>query len=348
MRSIPLALTLISFPLCVAADLIPGSNIVVGNWSGGAFTYNGGEWDGWFSHCVVSAPFLSGDNLYFSVNEDVTVSIGVESRTITQPVGTLFPVTVYVDRIPPFYGDAEVVIPNLATLTFRDFDAAMNSLQRGQTLTIETLTGARQFDLTDSFRALEAARTCVATYYGYRFPPSSPPEAPQVATVPEAQTDPALLYQIATEMIAEMKVSDFRYFTQNELNELGFANSVFWTSGLLGVTGGVMLAQAPPDGNLRSTDGGDLAAITGGCEGEVATTATNVSLDQFEARQLRALCVADAYSSESLVTKILVGDSVLYTILLFDDQSGNGRGANRDVVSEDVALRAANYVLKAQ
>ncbi len=348
MRTLPLALSLIVCPLAVAAEFIPGSDLVVGNWSGAAYTYDDGDWAGLFSHCVVNAPFRSGDKLYFSVSHDISVTMGVESRAITQPVGTLFPVTVYVDRIPPFYGDAEVVLNNFATLTFRDFSVAMDAFQRGQTLTVESLLGTRQFDLTDSFRALEAAKACASYYYGYRLSPGPASEDPLVATAPQTQTDPALLYQIATEMIAEMKVSDFRYLTQAELGEIGLGQSVFWESASLGVTGGVMLLPAPEGGNIRSTDGGDLAAMSESCAGEVATTSTDVSFTDFAARELRILCVEDAGSLETLITKVLVGQSVLYTILQFGDNGTGGGTVNRDAVSEEVAVRAASYVLEMQ
>ena len=85
------------------AELIRGSQISFGNWSGGAYTYDS---SGAFSHCVVSAKYKSGDTLLFSLTSEGTVGVGITSPKMNLNPGKQFPVALYVDRRQPIYGTA--------------------------------------------------------------------------------------------------------------------------------------------------------------------------------------------------------------------------------------------------
>ena len=80
-------------PISCLADEIPGTLISHGNWSGAGYTFD----DGTFSHCVVSAQYNHGNTLFFSVNIDASVRVGVSTPAETFSPLQEFPVALYVD-----------------------------------------------------------------------------------------------------------------------------------------------------------------------------------------------------------------------------------------------------------
>ena len=75
------------------AELIRGSQFTFQNWSGEAYTDSN---TGAFSHCVVSADYVSGDTLFFSVTRGGEVGVGVTSPYMNLNPGSQFPVALYV------------------------------------------------------------------------------------------------------------------------------------------------------------------------------------------------------------------------------------------------------------
>ncbi|MBD3765470.1 MAG: hypothetical protein IE927_12280 [Rhodobacterales bacterium] len=90
------------------AEYIPGSDFAFGNWEGAAYTF---DETGRFSHCAISASFVSGDILHFSVNAQVSVSIGIESAGWGLTPGETFAITASIDRRRSFRGTAEALPP---------------------------------------------------------------------------------------------------------------------------------------------------------------------------------------------------------------------------------------------
>ena len=109
---------LASFPFVANAELISGSAIRYGNWSGAAYSY---DTTGTFSHCAISAVYNSGETLILTVNEDATVSVGVISPNLNMTVGQTFPVALYIDNRSPLFGTAEALDANFAALRLDDF-----------------------------------------------------------------------------------------------------------------------------------------------------------------------------------------------------------------------------------
>lgn len=321
------------------AEYIPGSDIRVGNWAGAGYTY---DETGRFSHCVVSASYLSGDTLYLSVNEDASVTVGVESPGLTMTVGQEIPVALYIDRRAPFYGRAYAVDTSFATLVLNDFEAALTALQKGQTLVVESAIGSSTYDLTGTYRALNATLDCAVRHLDYV-------SAPAAAAQPEvgasaSPVDKTLLFQVATGMIADLGMNDFVYLSEAETKALFQSDAVAWSSPSMGVLGGVVAMAADGLQQLKETDAQDFAFLAEGCEGEVATTARNVSMTDYQSRELRAMCVDGDESTESLLNKTLVGETVLYTLLVFSQASTVNEPQKRQELSEQAAIRAASFV----
>ncbi len=317
------------------SEEISGTNYSYGNWIGAAYTFTGTN-D--FSHCVVSAPFLSGDTLFLTVNRNATVSIGVQSPALDLVAGQTFPVTLVVDRRAPIYATATAVDSKSAMLNIVQFEMAMDALQRGRTLFINSAVGNAQYDLTGTYRALEYTLQCAMANSRYH-----PPVTAADSSV-ENGTDKTMLFQVATQMISELQVSDFRYLTPQEVTARFQSDGVFWTSDASGITGGVAMLPLGSNKSLSDTDGDDVDFLAKGCKGEVATTFKPIAMPDMLAREIRALCIDGEMHSESLLTKVLIGDQVLYMLLMFSGDESVVAPVSRQERSEQAVVRAANYV----
>lgn len=328
---------------------IAGSAFNSGNWEGAAYTF---DESGEFSHCAISVGYVNGDYLYLSVNSDATVTVGIESHSFRFRPDESFPVSLRIDNRRPFNGTATALEETFIVVTIQDFQGAMRALTQGRGLRVEGRTQLGNFDLTGSFRALEAARSCAIDQLDFAarggvpktLAPSEPaaPPAPDTAAAPPA-TDRTMLFQIATEMISEIGVPRFRYLDASESRDIAGQESVFWVSEETGVLGGVVIL-ALDGASLRDSDPGDLSFVSADCLGDVATTTRSMTLEGLEAREIRALCVEAEGTVETILTKIRVDDLALYTILAFGEGAASDSSQARRQISEAVALRAASYV----
>ena len=219
------------------------------------------------------------------------------------------------------------------------FDRAMTALQKGQMLVLDTPLGTGNYDLTGTYRALQAALQCAMDNLSYS---SGPPQPEQFS--PNNGADQTVLYQIATEMITQIGATAFRYLSKEEMATFVEVDAVYWSSEKDGILGGVQIVPLGAEQNLRSSDAGDIAFAGAGCAGEVATSTRNLAADEFESREIRALCIEDGQEKETLVTKTLLGQQILYTVLMFSGASQQIEAKPRQEISEDVAIQAASFV----
>ncbi len=327
------------FSLPVSAGTIPGSKSSSGNWKISAYTHDP---TGKFSHCAMNASYDGGDTLHFSVNADATVSIGISNRLFRFTPGETFPVVLKVDKRAPFYGQAQALGPDFAFLKLPDFDRAMTAFKKGYRLTVDTGTRLGVYNLKGTFRALETVKQCAVAYIRYADAPKATGSTRTVAN----SGDKSLLYQIATGMITEAGVKDFRYFTTAELETMGFGDAVFWTSPSASLVGGVLLTDAVPGQDLRDRDAQDIHEITSGCKGDVLSGARGVETADLPMREIRVICTDDKLTQETIVSKVLWGNKILYTTLIFVDDGENvaAEGKDRRAMSEDVTIRAASFL----
>ena len=224
------------------ADPIPGSTFRIGNWEGGAY---GSEGSGAFTHCGISAGYVTGDVLHFTVNRQATVTVAVTSPALAGiPVGESFPVVLHVDRRPPFHGSATVLADGFAALEVTDFDRALESFMRGYTLTVRGAGREGRYDLTGTFRALGATMDCAARYFDH---------APT-----HTQPDRTAAFQLATTVLTGLGIRDFRFLSQGELEEMGQPDSVAWTAPEHGLFGWSLLVPRSPG----SMDSGTPTRLT--------------------------------------------------------------------------------------
>lgn len=330
-----LAFTILAAPAAVA-DNIPNSDFAYGNWHGAAYTNSA---TGEFSHCAMSANYVSGDTLIFTVNRDATVSVAVVSPALVGiPLGQTFPVQLFVDRRPPFYGTATILAEKMAGLTIDDFEAALTAFKKGRTLVINGAGKRGVYDLTGTFRALDATQTCAIRNFHYANRP-----APPATSIDRTQ-----MFQVASMVINELGVEDFRYLTADELNDRGWStNIVAWEAPGEGITGLSMMAERNGSDDLRQTDAGDTQFLASTCRGDFATSSRSIPLPESDARQIRFICRSDGADTEIFLTKFFAGDKVAYNMLSFSGVADQAKPQpkTRQDLSDEATIKSASFLL---
>lgn len=334
---------LLSAPLAAApaaAEEIPGSRIAFGNWSGGAWRGD----DGAFSHCAVSARYVSGFELLFSVNSDASVTVGLAAPDFGAIPGETFPATLTIDRRANFSGTAEAVSDDLVVFRIADMDAALAALRKGRVLTVRSGDFRQEFNLSGTFRALDDVLDCAVAYYN----------ADQRAAAPRAAAggapaDKTLLFQLATSMISDAAVTDFRYLTPAELDDLAMPDAVIWLSEADRLMGGVMLSDARSGVDLRQASAAAAQNLSASCDGDAATSSMDASVDGLPAREVRVVCKAADGLTETIFSQVVVEDMLLETFFTFAGEAASPDGKSaRQAMPAEAALKAASLVREIQ
>src|SRR4030095_2581718 len=79
-----------------------------GEWHGQSFPDDGGE----FTHCAMSASYLSGISLLFSLNSSYSFTMGFASPGWALPLGDTYPLLLKIDRIFERKFNATATHPN--------------------------------------------------------------------------------------------------------------------------------------------------------------------------------------------------------------------------------------------
>lgn len=320
-----------------SAEMIPRSEFSYQNWRGAAYTYLGTSN---FSHCAISASYVSGDVLYFSVNAGGTIGVGVQSKNLRLTPGESFPVMLTIDSGQPLYATATAASVEFASLSIPNFDAALAALKKGRGLRIDSAVGQASYDLLGTFHALDAAKECALKNMSYS------------GIVPPAANSPSfdktVLFQVATQMISDLNVSDFRYMTQQEGIDTFQTDGVFWTSSSSGLVGGVASVPKGSLLTLSDTDGSDVTFLGKRCSGDLATTFRAIPATDVLLREIRAICVDGSSSTETYMTKALIGEDIVYTILIFNGTPGPSEPVSREEASANAALNAASFIVESQ
>lgn len=324
-------------PFAAQAEYIVGSDFGYGNWNGAGYT---DDQTGEFSHCAVSAGYVSGDTLYFSVNRSATVTVGVESESIRQlNVGANIPVSLYVDRRQPFYGTATVILDNFAILDILDLERALETFKRGYGLTVEGGGMRGSYDLAGTYRALDRVLECAVTYYDYR---KTPPQQPNVSS---NSVDKSEMFALATMIISDLGIQSFRYLSNSELSEKGWDSAVGWSSPENGISGLALIVDRGQIDELRSSDAGDTEFLARSCAGDYAVSAR--TLDGGSAREIRLLCETSGGLNELYLAKAFAGQSIVYSVLNFDAEFGDrsaNQGRSAQSMNEQAATVAASFI----
>jgi hypothetical protein len=322
------------------ADLIPGSSFQRGNWYGDAYTYD----DGTFSHCAISADYQSGDSIILTVTSEANIGVGVVSPRLGMRPGGEYAISVRIDQRYFSQAIAEARDEQYFVFFLTDFAQALDAIRFGNTMFVQGNGFLGEYALTSTSVALEAARQCALHYLDYRAPGTAPQSQPEAVA---SGFDRTYLFQAATEMITALGLSDPRYFTEAEMREAGASmDDVYWISEAANLMGGVYIA--PSEGqSLRQLDGVDTQHLASMCDGDFATSARDLDGYSAPAREIRLICTETEQPHEVFLTKIQLGDMVLYSELRFFDGGGSeSSGRPRTADSEAVTARLASFAVE--
>ena len=315
------------------ADEIPGTRFKHGEWSGAGFFSAA---SGRFTHCAIYASFRTGDVLHLSVNNDASMTVGVENPKFQFKQGSSFPVVLSVDGRKDFVARATAGADDFLVITFDRLEEVFTALKRGNRLRMDADSITGVYSLRGSGRALDQALECASNHLKYR---SAPVNA-------VTQYDRSLLYQIAMEMIAESGLRDFEILTEKQIDELGIENAVIWQSVPPNLIGTVFLVPTLEGQALRDNDSADIEQLTRQCEGDVISGVRAVETAEQPTREIRVICSLEEQSRETISSKMMLEGVILYTTLIFIDHAGNQAMKKRDRqdLSEGIRLRAASYM----
>jgi|GEM_PF-2235053 len=324
------------------AELIPGSDFSYKNWSGAAYT---AEDTGAFSHCAVSASYVSGDELLMSVNADATVTVGVISATWRMTPGQSLSAKLTVDRRAPFFGTANALNESFAALVLPDIDAALTALKRGRTLVVETSVGQGVYDLTGTSRALDQTLNCALEYLEYGTQPAAPQKKePQIQPpAPVAALDLDTLKQLAAILVADQGLNDITYLNAQEVRDILHTESVVWLAKDKIFLSGVFAEVGDNRVALSATDAADFNRIGSDCDGQFSTSVRVLTVAGLAARELSSQCLAGDSEQSIMLTKTQLDGMVLYTFMFFSEGSAYRSVNERSALS----LRTAEVAVSA-
>lgn len=343
MRKLLIAIITATLPLLpsqTVAEPIPGSAFQRGNWSGGAYTFDNGT----FSHCAISAEYQSDDSLILTVSSDASIGVGVVSSRLEMQPSSQYAVSDRIDQRYFSQSIAEALDEQYFILFLTDFSQALDAIRFGNVMFVQGNGFFGEYALTGTAVALETARQCALAYLDYRAPGTAPQLPPEAVS---SGFDRTYLFQAATEMITALGLPDPRYFTEAEMQQAGAStNDVYWFSEAANLMAGVYIA--PSEGqSLRQLDGVDTQHLASMCDGDFATSARDLNGYSAPAREIRLLCTEAEQPHEVFLTKIQLGDVVLYSELRFFDGGGSEPAARpRSADSEAVAARLASFAVE--
>lgn len=153
----------------------PYGRIVVGNWSGGAYT---SDRTGAFSHCAVNAGYRNGTRMLTSVTSDFKWLLGFSHPDWKLTPGDTVPLELVFDRTTRLTVTAEARTPVLITIAMPAESALINAFRQGQYLELIASDRRLTFALTSTSEMLPALIDCVKQSGTIRGPIASAPAAP--------------------------------------------------------------------------------------------------------------------------------------------------------------------------
>lgn len=321
------------------AEQIAGSYYSSGPWQGAAYTdQNTGE----FLYCDVFASYAhNSTSLYFYLNKNYTMTIGVYDSLGRFPIGENFPVTLTVDRRPPFFGTANAVSQNSAFVTLPQMASALDAMKKGRMLSIDGLYGNLSYALNGTFKALDAAYRCAGNYYNFKRPVSSPSDSPTSndrVWQPSRQQE-RIMFQLASEIATDLGQSKIQF--RNDTN-----GAVIWDSedGSMWVSAAVGRNQGAKV-DLAVEFGLDMGNLNEWCSGDLATVQREFSVSGVSTTETDASCHSDEAGHQfrvHIIRQVIEGE--LYELVLYFDGNGNDGVKSNSQPDSSISTAAATIL----
>jgi hypothetical protein len=149
---------------CAQAQVaeIPGSQFEAGNWVGGAYTDNRGE----FSYCYTSVGYMNGQTLWIGLYPDDTLSILLSQPDVRFRPGEKFELWVMMETGIPAIGNGEAWDEIYGGITYDGIQASIDFLNSGRYLRMLGMGIDDGFDVDGIGPALVQTQDCLARQSG--------------------------------------------------------------------------------------------------------------------------------------------------------------------------------------
>ncbi|MET3890053.1 hypothetical protein ABIE41_001129 [Bosea sp. OAE506] len=178
LRELIVASILLLAPGAQAAG--PFGKIVVGNWTGGAFTNDA---TGAFSHCAVNAGYRNGTRMFTSITADLKWLIGFAHPNWKLKQGSRLNLQLVFDRTARIEVTAEAKTPTFLTIAMPADSQLIGAFRQGHRLELVANDQRLTFALTSTGEMLPALVECAKQSASLRGPVNpaarSNPTAPQ-------------------------------------------------------------------------------------------------------------------------------------------------------------------------
>jgi hypothetical protein len=178
LRGLIVASILLLAPGAQAAG--PFGKIVVGNWTGGAFTNDA---TGAFSHCAVNAGYRNGTRMFTSITADLKWLIGFAHPNWKLKQGSRLNLQLVFDRTARIEVTAEAKTPTFLTIAMPADSQLIGAFRQGHRLELVANDQRLTFALTSTGEMLPALVECAKQSASLRGPVNpaarSNPTAPQ-------------------------------------------------------------------------------------------------------------------------------------------------------------------------
>ena len=339
-------ITLISVLLLATGSLarqIQGSAYNSGNWSGAAYTFDdSGAW----SHCVITGNFRNGWNLSFSLTNSYKVGVFLNNsdRPVFQGQGE-FEIRTKVDRFGSMYGSAVPIDDYTVGIWYDDLDAALNQFKKGRVLSVSSRLVDEDFGLKGTFKALDSTYNCASRYQNYQDANSNNNgnngTSDTAAWEPDA-SDTAAMYQLATLLITDFELQDFRFVADADKLAPG---PIEFKANNDNVWGIVSVGREKGDIDLKGIMAEDVATMTAKfcSDGDMALVSSSMEIEGAPTKSLRAVCDSAKDPFTAFMTKQVISEVLVETIL-FDYGQKSFSGSHKSKVTENMGFIAAKFV----
>jgi hypothetical protein len=182
LRGCVVALSLLLAPTAQAAG--PYGKIVVGNWSGGAFTDDA---TGAFSHCAVNAGYRNGTRMFTSITADFKWLVGFAHPNWKLKPGSKLALQLVFDRSARIDVTADVKTSSLLTIAMPADSQLIRAFRHGSYLELVANDQRLTFALTSTSEMLPALVECARQSASIRGP-VNPSAGQNAARPPQPET----------------------------------------------------------------------------------------------------------------------------------------------------------------
>jgi hypothetical protein len=130
-----------------------------GNWKGAAFFK-----DSRFSHCAMSADYSAGWRMFFTIERDGDVILGLHNSGLDIKRGSRSPVLMQIDDSPVITREFVAINPSLIGTTFTSNVEWFQRLRKGLRLKIKFGERVQNFSLKGTHEAMFALFACAAKF----------------------------------------------------------------------------------------------------------------------------------------------------------------------------------------